>query len=601
MALKATKRKLRELASDSQKVKKITAALSELRADFELDVDTSKEQISKLRKSHINVRDRLENLINVSRVSSGAITGLRGTGKTHLMLLARDRINKDFLDTGNLAIYINAKRISIPDSANHEIITRLFATSIFESIIEQLNDFILLQSKESCIKSALLSMIPNSNLKKIKDALLEIESFKPSLIAGTTYLHDFEVGKLQISSKINEALENYNKLVLNFTKDPSMKIDMSESLKRQQEVGETEIGKYVSFLDATTVLTKLKSIIKLLSLKSITFYVDEWEKLFYHNGMQRSISEYINKIIDNPIYFWIAIVPYRGSVAPLSLGNDLQHIINLDENLVYEYEKDNCIKYFKSFIDQRLSIEFENDGLNVNCDTLINKKENLELLILSSMGNPRDFGTILHSAWSFFIEETRKERRGKGAPYQYISQTMIKKAIKQDGENKLRNLDGFASSKSAWMDLEKFSLERKTSHFSIEDTDLNGAALESKEFSELIYQRLLHKRKDKVRPKDSSNPNVMSIYALSFSAIFDHHDKSEAIKFVKTSKEIHDRVRRIIYNPQKIISTINIKSGDVHPCKSCGEQINILKMKAAWEKNSCPFCGGNIYNEAIIA
>jgi len=40
---------------------------------------------------------------------------------------------------------------------------------------------------------------------------------------------------------------------------------------------------------------------------------------------------------------------------------------------------------------------------------------------------------------------------------------------------------------------------------------------------------------------------------------------------------------------------MRIKSGEIHPCISCSENINITKMIAAWEKNSCPFCGGFIY------
>lgn len=39
---------------------------------------------------------------------------------------------------------------------------------------------------------------------------------------------------------------------------------------------------------------------------------------------------------------------------------------------------------------------------------------------------------------------------------------------------------------------------------------------------------------------------------------------------------------------------LQIKEGEIFPCSNCGEPINILKMKAAWDNNACPFCGQHI-------
>lgn len=51
-----------------------------------------------------------------------------------------------------------------------------------------------------------------------------------------------------------------------------------------------------------------------------------------------------------------------------------------------------------------------------------------------------------------------------------------------------------------------------------------------------------------------------------------------------------------IYKPVNILNEIRINDGELFPCKSCNEKINIEKMKGAWKTNTCPYCGNNIYN-----
>ena len=66
------------------------------------------------------------------------------------------------------------------------------------------------------------------------------------------------------------------------------------------------------------------------------------------------------------------------------------------------------------------------------------------------------------------------------------------------------------------------------------------------------------------------------------------------IQFITDYDTIHNRVRRYIYNSTTIINHIKIQSGEIFPCVSCGENISITKMTAAWNNNACPYCGGKI-------
>lgn len=123
--------------------------------------------------------------------------------------------------------------------------------------------------------------------------------------------------------------------------------------------------------------------------------------------------------------------------------------------------------------------------------------------------------------------------------------------------------------------------------------DSGTSTLRKQEFSDLIYHRLLHFRKAHVPTKDGVLTDKLSIYAINYACSYNLHSESK-ISFITEYKTIHDRVRRYIYHPSAILQKLQIKEGEIFPCSNCGEPINILKMKAAWDNNACPFCGQHI-------
>lgn len=585
---------LKEIVQDKEMVEKISRAFADLRADFELSLEASAEKIVELEETHIDVKDHLGSLINATGSSSGVVEGLRGTGKTHLFLLARDSINKDISRDSGLVVYINVKKLTLPDEFNQEIFNRIFSGFLIGSIIEQLK---ILINRKGNFQRAISSLSPFTfdEISRIKGAIEKLLEMKPAIIAGTSYLENIRTGQIKTQKQFKELTDAFNKVAANFSSKPNLKIEFGERDSIENSGLDETINEYISFLDIQSISSAIKEIISILKIKSITFYVDEWEKLYYAKGAQKSLATYINAMIDNPIYFWIAYVPFRGSLEPLSRGNDLQHTINLDENLIYEIDKQTCVEYFTKFINKRL--EQKLGSKNVDVKKLINKRENLELLIMGSMGNPRDFGTIFLNSWNQFVSY-RSGKLDKGRPFQYISAAMIKSAIRADGENKLKNINDDILAQSAWKDLEVFSTEKETSHIAIEETKENEIALKEPDFSNLIYQRLFHKRKGQVRPKDSNVGSSLSIYALSFSATYDHHQKDKKYSFITDYEGSRDKTRRFIYSPSHLVQKRKIQDGELFPCQSCGEEINPTKMKAAWEKNICPFCGNEIYSKS---
>lgn len=379
---------------------------------------------------------------------------------------------------------------------------------------------------------------------------------------------------------------------------PNGELSTDWASKNRDEVSKRlqENNTYLNYLNTGTIREELVSLMKLLKIKGITFYVDEWEKISYNPNLQKYLSFYIDRILDDPIYCWVSVVPYRGSLYHLDKGADLQHLIDLDENLVYEnsdQDRELCISYFRRFINNRLQYYFNDPSVTVNL--LFNNNQNFEKLVLASMGNSRDFGTMLLKCWSEF-RAYRTAQLPPGRPYQYISEHMVISSIKNNGEKKISNLNNNSTALKVWNDLEKFCISKRSSHIAIEENRDNIDAMSRAEFSDLIYHRLLHLRKRHVPAKEISVESKLSIYALNYSSTYNLHSNERKIRFVRDYNAVHDRVRRYIYNPTLIVEHIQIQEGEVFPCISCGEGIIIGKMTAAWASNTCPFCGSKIRN-----
>lgn len=597
------KRQLKDFIEDNNFINQMDMAFADLRADYDLSLDVDKKKINELISTHVDVKDQLSNLSTYSRSSSGVISGLRGTGKTHLMLLARHKINENCFGGRNhrvFCVYLNVKRFSLPDNFDREIFNRAFSVFLYNELSKQLISLVgELKDKTICEKFfAIFDKDQKQTIKCIERALVKIIEFKEIAKIGDSQYRSLSIGTTDETTELHSVKELISSIKANMgIKDARFGIECSD--KHIAEIGNrlTQNNTYLQYLSINTIHEELISILKILRLNGITFYVDEWEKISFNPNIQKFLAFYIDRILDDPIYFWISIVPYRGSLHCLDNGADLQHYINLDENLIYENsprDREICINYFKEFVNKRLFYYLKDSECNI--DLLFNNNRNFEKLVLASMGNSRDFGTMLLTCWSEF----RTYRRGtlsQGHPFQYISESMINVAIKNNGEKKMSNISDSPETLKVWHDLEKFCVEKHSSHIAIEENHENIDCLYRKEFSDLIYHRLLHLRKSHVPAKDVSIGNKLFIYALNYTSTYDLHAKERKITFVQESSIIHDKVRRYIYDPTQIIKRLQIQAGEVFPCKSCGENIIIGKMVAAWDDNSCPFCGGKIRSE----
>ena len=590
---------LKDFVNDPTFIENMNRAFSDLRADYELSMDSTCEKINELKSLHVDVKNHLSDLTSWSRNSSGVISGLRGTGKTHLFMLARSALNSTLWDaekSHNLCIYLNLKRLCLPEQFDSDLFNRIFSVFIYDEVSKQLLQILSGLSEENKLKQ-FLSMF-NTQKRKVKEnlekAILSLYEIKQIAYNGNERFSELSTGSLEtesydhlldeFSTQLNESL-TLTDAGFSFDINASSLEEISERLKTNNT--------YMQYLNVQSVRNQLNSIISLLKIDSITFYVDEWEKISYNPEIQKHAAFFIDRIIDTPLYFWISVVPYRGYLYNLDNGADLQHQINLDDSLIFEAsptDKVLCMNYFKELINNRLDYYFDNPQINFHL--LFNNDANFEKLVLASMGNTRDFGTMLLKCWSEF-QSYRNSPLVQGRPFKYISLQMVTSAIKDNGDKKISNLNSNENTLSVWNDILNFCLSKKSSHFAINESQTELECLRKQEFSDLIYHRLLHFRKAHVPTKDGVLTDKLSIYAINYACSYNLHSESK-ISFITEYKTIHDRVRRYIYHPSAILQKLQIKEGEIFPCSNCGEPINILKMKAAWDNNARPFCGQHI-------
>lgn len=596
---------LKQLIDDQAFIENMNKAFTDLRADYELTMDTSMEKINELKQLHVDVKNHLSDLTSLSRKSSGTICGLRGTGKTHLLLLARHNLNSSLWNRecdNNLCIYLNMKRLCLPEKCDEDTFNRVFSVFIYEEIASQLL-IILRKFKERSLLEKILNVFQAKG-KNLINSLNKSINCIYSMVAvareGNQQIRNIGIGKYEEERTDREISELVSGINASF-KQLSVEAGISFTDKEMNECSNKmkQDSLFVQYLNVKTVRDQLINIIFLLNLDSITFYVDEWEKISDIDKCQERTAKFIDRIMDDPLYFWIGIVPYRGGLFCLDNGADLQHQINLDESLIFEIseqEKSLCINYFKDLLNKRLKFYFPNKEYTYNI--MFNSEDNFSRLVMASMGNTRDFGTMLLRCWSGY-QTYRKSPLSPGRPFKYISIQMVVDAIKDNGDKKFSNIEQEKDVVRVWNDLKNFCISKKSSHFAIEEKTESLECLREHEFSELIYHRLLHMRKAHVPAKDSNVENKLSIYAINYAASYSLHAQDKKMSFVIEYKTIHDRVRRYIYDPKEVLEKNRIRNGKVFPCISCTKHIDPNVMKAAWEKNSCPFCGGKIYRERI--
>ncbi|USK75918.1 hypothetical protein [Peribacillus frigoritolerans] len=567
-------------------IDKMDKVFASLRADFDVaSAQFSKKKIEELNKVHVDATKKVSTLAVQAQESNGFIKGLRGTGKSHLLLLARDKINTG---SKHICIYINLQEhLNIGGSV--VVQERFYVWALLKQLKRQLMYIIDEQNEAESTITKMVKKVSKFFLvneeKEQQDKLTSVFLKLEQLIRqGEDELEMFSLKK-----SAGQRSESTNSWGMGAEVDSKgkfkIKAQESESIKGMESL---EVGYGAErILDIERLKTMLIEIVNILGINGITFFYDEWSML--DNKDQHTLSKLIRALSSSPLYHWVAYIPYKSSLGVLEQSADMPHNIDLDLQFIYEENNKVCMNYFIEFIDNRLKLVFESEVFKA---AAFIRQNVMELMVKSSMGNTRDFGVMLNKAWNNYRQDYLVTEKNK-----VISKKHVQTAIKALAEEKQANLQAKNSSKYSerlWMEIIKFISEKKHTHFCIELSDKNVDLIKEEEFIDLLYHRLVHLRKKDYPAKDGGEDRL-AIYSADVSVlfyqIFETRSDSKKIKLVTDSSTIHNQIRRYIFNIEGCINEFRMEQGKQIMCTNpeC-KKIITEEMKLAWENKMCIYC-----------
>ncbi|KHL94586.1 hypothetical protein QW71_17045 [Paenibacillus sp. IHB B 3415] len=555
--------------------------LRDLRSDFDVATEEhSKIKITELKKVHVDVTGSVSTLANSAPGSNGCISGLRGTGKSHLMLIARDLIN---YERKSFCVYINLKELfKIGDSTIVD--ERFYVWGILKQLQRQLISLIDDDTPETRFQK----MMNLFRKKRDNDAKVELLEKVFSKIEKLIYMGDMEMlalARTVTTSSLNGTSSSSRSNVggaLGVTgpklESVAEQINGSSSSKKHDESYNVDI-----FLSTSSLQQLLIEVVGVLGLESIVFFYDEWSMLEVVE--QNLLSKLIRSMSTSPIYHWIGYIPYKSTLGVLEQTADMPHRIDLDLQFIYEEDNQICKEYFKRFMNNRIESVFGSNVLTVGS---IVKPQFFDSLVIASMGNTRDFGVMLNKAWQFYKQDFLIKGNTR-----FINKKHVVSAIKAVADEKMNNLKSknIKYSERLWNEIVKFVGEKKHTHFCIELDNSNVQYINEEEMQDLMYHRLVHLRKKDMTPKDGGEWRL-SMYAVDasvlFSRIFETKSDKKKIKLVTDVNVIHNQVRRYLFEMSSVLDEFRLLQGKQIKC-SCGKYIT-EDMKLAWEVKKCPYC-----------
>lgn len=571
---------LDSIKNEENFINNMDSVFRDLRADFDVSsLSYAKNKIKELQKVNVDSSGDVATIATLSVASNGVISGLRGTGKSHLLLLSRNEIN---IKKKSICVYINLKE-HFNIGGTPLLDERFYVWVILTQTKNQLsllNSEIGEDKNKNIIK--IIADYFNKDEKKIQGNLESIFDEMDSLIS----FGEKEMNELSIDNDIESKQEHNNSCEVK-GKCGITSAEVSSGVTNSEKDSCNESKKYQSqiVLNINSLKHLLVKVVEILDLESIVFFYDEWSSR--SNIEQEKLSKLIQALSTSPLYHWIAYIPYKSSLGILELTADMPHVKELDLKYIYEENNNICRDYFLKFANKRIESIFKE--ITFSIEDII-RNDSIDMLVKACMGNTRDFGILLYKAWTNYKNDILSKKI-----YHIINKRHIVDAIKSLSREKLENLRTNENQyiEKLWNEIIRFVGDKKHTHFCIELNKENQNFIKQDEFQSLLYHRLIHLRKNDIPPKDGGEYRL-AMYAVDISTIhsriYETRSDNKKIKAVTDINIIHNQIRRYVFNLADIINGFRVEQGKQIICKNCSRPIT-KDMKLAWEWKKCIYCG----------
>lgn len=473
--------------------------------------------------------------------------GRRGTGKTHILSYLKSVIENEQHDC---CIYIDLRTIGSTGSiySNATIPLEQRATRLFVDILQELrNQVIGYIVKDETNKDKYLS-----ELTPTLDDLLSLLDDKK--IAG--------VVKQEISrGNEHNSAGNYS---LSLSESPSFSASSTTGEIVKQHIGIVEEGKYIDYLDFSSVYQTLQVVLEKLYPFRMWLFLDEFAELT--DDLQIALADMIRRVFCplKNFFFKIAAIEHRSNFKRqidssnyygLELGADCS-TCNLDDFMVFGNNEAQSLSFFRDLIFRHTNSmlpdsEKYNDS-NVLIQDLFTQEHVFDELVLAAEGVPRDAFNILAKA----ITEDY---------FNKISMNTIRKAAKNwYNEDKLNSVISYpyAQSLLTWI-LENVINKRRARAFLLRND------IEYELIDYLYDSRILHIIKQDISSRDAPGMKY-NVYSIDYGCyvelinttrfplgLFEEELEDGEIEYCQVPRDDYRSIRRAVLNMDEFFKIQN--------------------------------------------
>jgi len=510
-------------------------------------------------------------------VTNQVIFGRRGTGKTHLLLAVKEKLENSFPQNENVVVYVDLSKV-IPiieeTEENKTEYSLLVIQSIMDEVINCVTDNIKKVYGVGFFGNATTAESPK------KQQLYDLLSiFNKELIEGREIK---SLGKYRFSK---EDVDNLNSS-LSVSATPKLDVGVSRQSKRTTD---SENIKYVSVADLHKLIKQFSSIIPGLQ---ITILLDEFSEI--NKEIQPYLAALIKRVVISAnITVKIAAIPNRtnlqlrnDNIIGLEEGADIFGF-HLDNRYVYEINKQSTKKFFNKLLANHLhSIDdetFPDDNFNVLDEFLA--PQALNEILVATAGIPRDFLNIFINSYdNLLVNHTKVQKR--------ISAKNIRTACRlwYTTDKKEQVEKNVIAHKLLNKILEDIVIAKKSSHFLV-PKDYSDI----KAFQDLLDLRVLHLRKDNYSHQDNKGI-IYNVYSVDYGS----YNSLEVTKNSLSTNSVEDIEINVIDDLRKVrrislgsdfFNKFLLEVGDGIKCKSklCGNTID-TNSPPYLKKKLCNHC-----------
>lgn len=528
--------------------------------------------------SFLSIYADIANITNIDNNNNQIIYGRRGSGKTHLLLALREKINTSFHENRRLAIYKDCRQL-LPYTGAGIAEPESNATIIFQKIVQEIIDSFCVNIRLILEKEDIFGKIDAGDNLKITQLKALLSRINVSLEGQTVS----KLGDITFTREEQSAISGSGKIAA----APELSFGKSAATKESSTANSI---KFISFGDISTTL---REITELVQLERTIFLLDEWSEI--PTDTQKHLAEQIKRaFIAEKFTFKIAAIPSRTSLGHktsekfygLEDGGDIFGY-QLDNRYIFETNKVETRNFFNDLLFKHLvAIDGERIATLLKDSKSTNEKfinlfltnKALGELCIASAGIPRDFINLLLHAYDRFLLVKAKHisvRNVRMATSEWYETDKKKQVDDHDVEKKL--LAAIT---------QEIIIEKHSTHFMIAEKNSGNKHIQS-----LIDFRVLHLRKKGYSHQDIPN-ETFNVYSIDYGC-YNHlsFTRSKLDTDVLTNLNVHENIREIrrIYLDDKFFERFSLEVGESFNCPTCKKPIDTNHL--AFKKQSlCNHC-----------